>query len=235
VNKKRVQRLWRQAGLTIARRSRRKRVTGKGTGMPVKACFPKHVWCWDFAYEQLMDGTRIKFLILKDEFTREGLLLEAAYRMGSLAVIGHIQRVIEERGAPKYLRSDNGPEFVARALQRWLDRKNIKTIYIEPGCPWQNGQAESIISTCRDELFNREAFASLPEARVLSAPYLRYYNEERPHSRLDYLPPSMFAKKWSRRRSYVGGRRVARCASEQARAACNSPRMLSLVRAGAQR
>ena len=170
--------------------------------MPQKASYPNHVWCWDIFFEQLADGTTIKFLVLKDEFAREALLLHPARRLGAAAAVTQLAGIVAARGAPQYLRSDNGPEFVARRLRTWLAANGVNTAYIDPECPWQNGFAKSIVSTLRDECFNGELLTSLAEARVVASEQLRYYNQQRPHSALNYLPPAEFAKKFSRRKTY---------------------------------
>ena len=145
----------------------------------------------------------MKFLCVVDEFTRECLALHVARNMGAMEVIAVLAAIVKERGAPKHLRSDNGPEFIAVAVRRWLESQGIATLYLEPGSPWENAYCESFNSRLRDGLLNREEFASELEAKVLSTEWRRNYNERRPHSALGDLTPVEFAARW---RASVGAK-----------------------------
>ena len=142
--------------------------------------------------DQTEDGRRLKMLPVLDEFTRECLEIEVARHLTAADVISVLGRLFTERGAPRFIRSDNGPEFVACAIKEWLAKSGVATLYIEPGSPWQNAYSESFNSRLRDELLDREVFTTLTEARVLVADYRRHYNEERPHSSLSYQTPAAF-------------------------------------------
>jgi putative transposase len=143
-------------------------------------------------------GHTLRFLTITDEFTRQSLAVVAATSIRSHDVIEVLGRLFEEHGAPQYLRSDNGPEFVSKAVRGWLEQQGVQTAYIEPGCPWQNGYAESFHSRFRDECLNREWFHNVREARVLAESFRRYYNQERPHSSLNYMTPFEFQAAWRR-------------------------------------
>lgn len=161
----------------------------------LRAGQPNEVWSYDFVQDRTRDGRRLKLLCVVDEHTRECLAIHVARRIRAAEVIGVLAELINERGAPRHLRSDNGPEFVALALRGWLERCGVQTLYITPGSPWENAYCESFNSRLRDEFLNREEFASELEARVLSAEWRRDYNEARPHSALGDQTPSEFAKR----------------------------------------
>ena len=196
INAKRVQRLWRQEGLKVPRRQRKRQRLGnsKGGTQRRRAERINHVWSYDFVFDQTEDGRRLKWLPICDEYSRELVALEVERRMESKDVIRILDAAVVERGsAPEYIRSDNGPEFIARAVQDWIERRGFKTLYIEPGSPWQNAYSESFNSRFRDEFLNRESFASVLEAKVLGKDHRRRHNHERPHSSLDYQTPVEFA------------------------------------------
>ena len=198
VNPKRVQRLWREEGLKVPRQQCKKRRFGtsdNGSHRRV-ASRPNEVWSYDFVSDQTSDGRRLKYLCVVDEFTREGLALEVRRSFRAKDVIAVLAALIARRGAPAHLRSDNGPEFVALAVQAWLKQQNVGPLYIAPGSPWENAYVESFNSRLRDEHLNREEFASLLEAQVLAAGWRRDYNEARPHSALGYLAPTVYAARW---------------------------------------
>ncbi len=159
---------------------------------PIAATRPNQVWTYDFVHDACANGQRLKILTLTDEFTRESLAIEVATRMGAQQVIQVLERVIGERGSPSYVRSDNGPEFIAQAVQRWLKQRHIQTAYIEPGSPWQNAYGESFNGRLRDECLNMEWFRNLREAQVVIGRWRRQYNTERPHSSLAYESPEAF-------------------------------------------
>jgi transposase InsO family protein len=195
VNRKRVHRLWRRQGLKVPRRQRKKRRLGhSGNGCARRRAEHKgHVWCWDFIHDRTADGRPLKWLSVVDEYTRECLVLEVRRGMTAAAVGAVLAGVIRQRGAPRHIRSDNGPEFIAQAIRRWLAAGAVEVLYIEPGAPWENGYAEAFHSRLRDELLEREEFASLAEARALAAEWRRSYNHERPHGSLGYRTPAEFA------------------------------------------
>lgn len=196
VNDKRVQRLWRQEGLRVPRKQRKRARLGKSDNgtQRLKAERVNHVWSYDFVFDQTEDGRRLKWLPICDEFTRELVALEVERRMEAKDVIRILDAAVEERGgAPEFIRSDNGPEFVALAVQAWIEKRGFKTLYIKPGAPWQNAYSESFNSRFRDEFLNRELFGSLLEAKVLGKDYRRKHTRERPHSSLDYQTPAEYA------------------------------------------
>jgi transposase InsO family protein len=195
VNHKRVHRLWKQLGLQCPVRRKRKRSQHPG-GVPQEATHPNHVWTYDFVFDTTSDGRALKFLTLIDEFTRECLAIKVGRRLPAKAVIEALEQVFAERGVPEYLRSDNGPEFVARAVQSWLKERQVKTRYIEPGSPWQNAYGESFNGRFRDECLNMEVFYSLAEAATIVEMWRQSYNQERPHSSLGYRTPAEFAASW---------------------------------------
>ena len=195
VNPKRVLRLWRELGLAVPQRGKRKRRRGRGA-FPEQAEHPDHVWTYDFVHDWLADGTKWKLLTVTDEFTRESLAIEAGRSLPARAVKGVLARLFAERGAPRFLRSDNGPEFIAEDLCIWLALEGPATIYIEPGSPWQNGFGESFNGKLRDECLNAHWFQSLSEARITVEAWRLDYNQKRPHSSLGYRTPIEFRERW---------------------------------------
>ena len=198
INAKCVQRLWRQEGLRVPRRQRKRARLGTGESgtQRLRAERANHVWSYDFVFDQTEDGRRLKWLPICDEFSRELVALEVERRMEAKDVIRILEAAVVERGcAPQFIRSDNGPEFVALAVQEWIERRGFKTLYIKPGSPWQNAYSESFNSRFRDEFLNREAFASVLEAKVLGKQHRHRHNHERPHSSLDYQTPVEFAQR----------------------------------------
>ena len=193
VGKRQVQRLRRAEGLRVPPTKRKVVRRGVSTGWPVQATHRRHVWTWDFIADATVRGGALKMLTILDEYTRECHVLRADRALRAEDVLHWLERAIDEQGAPEYLRSDNGPEFIADAVQRWLKQNGIQIRYIDPGSPWQNGFVESFHGRFRDECLNREQFWTLTEARVLIADYREDYNQRRPHSRLGYLSPIRFA------------------------------------------
>jgi len=169
VNRKRVYRLRRKQGLKVRRKQRKKRRLGCGANGCVRrpAEYWGHVWAWDFPHDRTSDGRPLKWFTVADEYTRECVALEVGRGMTAAGVAAALSGVVAERGVPAHIRSDNGPEFIAKAIRAWMSGAGVTTLYIEPGSPWENGYAESFNSKVRDELLNAEEFASLPEARVL--------------------------------------------------------------------
>jgi putative transposase len=196
INRKRVYRLWRQQGLKVPRRRTKKRRRGhKGNGCAVRRALARnHVWAWDFIHDRTSDGRPLKWLSVVDEYTRECVGLEVARSMNARRVTELLAGMIRARGAPVHIRSDNGPEFIAQEIRRWLAAAQVETWYVEPGSPWENGYAESFHSRLRDELLEREEFSSPLEARVLSAAGRADYDQQRPHSALSYQTPAEFAR-----------------------------------------
>ena len=195
INKKRVQRLWREEGLRNPLRKRRKRARGhSGNSCAVKkAEYQNHVWCWDFTMDETVDGRRLKWFSVMDEFTRENLAMEVERRMTARDVVAILTWLEAKHGAPGAIRSDNGPEFIARAVGKWLAVRKVGPLYIAPGSPWENGYSESFNSRMKAEFADREVFGSLLEAKVLGAEYQRYWNQERLHSGIGYQTPAEFA------------------------------------------
>jgi transposase InsO family protein len=196
VNRKRVFRLWRQQGLKVPRKQRKKRRLGSSANSCVRrpAAHKDHVWAWDFLHDRTADGGPLKWFTLVDEYTRECLALEVRRGMTARAVGAVLAGVVRERGTPGHIRSDNGPEFIAKAIRAWMAEAGLEALYIEPGAPWENGYAESFNSKVRDELLNAEEFTSLLEAQVLGKEWKRGYNHERPHSSLGYRTPAEFGE-----------------------------------------
>jgi len=193
VNKKRVHRLWKDEGLGLPRkRPKRRRVRARGEVTRRAEC-PNHVWSYDFIEDRTERGGRLKMLTVLDEFTRRSLAIRVERRIDSTRVIETLEALIARHGAPRFVRSDNGPEFIAAALQQWLDERGSQTIYITPGSPWENPYTESFHDKLRDECLNREVFRHGREAQVIVEAWRNEYNTERPHSSLGYRTPEEFA------------------------------------------
>jgi transposase InsO family protein len=198
INAKRVQRLWRQEGLRVPRRQRKRQRLGSTENGTQRLCAERvnHVWSSDFIFDQTEDGRRLKWLPICDEFSRELVALEVERRMEARDVIRIMDESVLARGCvPEFIRSDNGPEFIALAVRDWIARRGFQTLYIQPGAPWQNAYSESFNSRFRDELLNREAFASVLEAKVLGKQHRHWHNHERPHSSLENQTPVEFAQR----------------------------------------
>lgn len=190
VGKRHVQRLRRAGGLRVPPTRRKRLRRGVSTGLPTQATHRNHVWTWDFIADATVRGGALRMLTILDEYTRECHVLWVDRSLKGADVLHWMQKAVEEHGAPEYIRSDNGSEFIAKIVQNWLRREKIKTIYIEPGSPWQNGYVESFHGRFRDECLNREQLWTLTEARVVVNDYRREYNQVRPHSKLGYLSPA---------------------------------------------
>jgi putative transposase len=197
VNRKRILRLWRKESFKVPRRQRKKRRLGttENSVMRQRAGHRDHVWCWDFKHSRDERGRPLKWLSIMDEYTRESLVLEVARSIKASDVLDHLRDLFLIRGLPRHIRSDNGPEFIARAVRDFLAAANVGTLYIEPGSPWENGYAESFHSRLTDELINAEEFIDLPDAQEMAAWWRSFYNHRRPHSSLDYQTPAAFAAK----------------------------------------
>ena len=204
VGKRQIQRLRRVEGLRVPPTKRKVIRRGVSTGLPTTATHRGHVWTWDFIADATVRGGTLRILTILDEYTRECHVLRVDRALRSADVLVWLQKAIEQHGAPAYLRSDNGSEFIARIVQRWLAENAIKTIYIEPGSPWQNGFVESFHGKFRDECLNREQLWTLTEARVVIGDYRCEYNQLRPHSKLGYQSPARFAAQLSPSLTPVG-------------------------------
>ena len=204
VGKRQVQRMRRAAGLRVPPTRRKRHRQGVSTGLPTNAMHKCHVWTWDFIADATVRGGALRMLTILDEYTRECHVLRVERALRAADVLAWLGKAIEKHGAPEYLRSDNGPEFIAREVQRWLADNHIKTIYIDPGSPWQNGFVESFHGRFRDECLNREQLWTLTEARVVIEDFRCEYNYYRPHSKLGYISPSHFAARWASSPTAVG-------------------------------
>lgn len=197
VGKDRVERIWRREGLKVPQRQKpRGRLwLNDGSCVRLRPEYRNHVWSYDFMSAYTHDGRMVRFLNLIDEYTRECLAIHVGRRINSSQVIEVLAEAMIAHGIPQYIRSDNGPEFVAKELRKWMAQTGAKTLYIEPGSPWENGYCESFNSKTRDEFLKGEIFYSLKEVRVLTERWRTYYNTERPHSSLGYRPPAPAAWK----------------------------------------
>lgn len=194
INRKRVYRIWRQEGLQLPRRKTGKRRFGDSTGHLRRASRPNEVWSYDFLEARTERGGKLKMLTVLDEYTRECLSIHVAPSISSRQVIQVLEWLFLLRGAPDYIRSDNGPEFIAYALQQWLRDRHCNTMYIKPGSPWESPFIESFNGTFRSECLNRWVFANGHEAQVVTEQWRQEYNLHRPHSSLGYLAPAVFAE-----------------------------------------
>jgi putative transposase len=192
VGKDRVQRIWRREGLKVPQKQkpRRRLWFNDGSCVRLRPERANHVWSYDFVKAMTHDGRALRLLVLIDEYTRECLAIRVARRLGSREVIETLADVMLWRGIPEYIRSDNGPEFVAQELRKWLGNLGTGTLYIEPGSPWENGYCESFNGKLRDECLNGEIFYSLREAQIVIEKWRVEYNTRRPHSALGYRPPA---------------------------------------------
>ena len=192
VNHKRVERIWRQEGLKVPQKQpKRGRLwLTDGSCVRLRPCWPNHVWSYDFVMARTHDGKAFRMLTIIDEYTRECLAIEVSRRFDADAVLYRLTELFVSRRPPDYIRSDNGSEFTAKAVREWLSRVGVKTLYIEPGSPWENGYNESFNGKLRDELLNGEIFYTLKEAQILIERWRREYNTVRPHSALGYRPPA---------------------------------------------
>jgi transposase InsO family protein len=194
VNHKRVGRLWQEEKLQVPPRKRRRKRTDRVWERPMEAQEANEAWGMDFMFDRTEYGRKMKLFNVVDEYTRESLEIRAEWKMNSLDVIETLDELIHERGAPRYIRCDNGPEFIAERLQEFLKAQGVRVVYIEPGSPWQNGYTESFNGRFRDECLNEELFYSRGECQVIADRWREEYNQERPHSALGYLTPAEFAE-----------------------------------------
>jgi transposase InsO family protein len=192
VNHKRVERIWREEGLKVPKRQpkRRRLWFNDGSCIRLRSEYRNHVWSYDFLAERTSDGKAIRMLNIIDEYTKECLAIKVGRKITASEVIDTLADLFIQRGSPKFIRSDNGPEFVAELLRQWLKDLGVQTAYIEPGSPWENGYIESFNGKFRDELLNGEIFDTITEAQVIAEQWRMYYNTIRPHSSLKYRPPA---------------------------------------------
>ncbi len=192
VNVKRVERIWRREGLKVPPRQPKKGRLwlNDGSCMRPQPEYPNHVWSYDFVEDRTHNGRKFRMLNVIDEFTRECLAIRIDRKLNSTAVIDVLTDLFVLRGVPGHVRSDNGPEFIAKAVRDWIAAVGAQTAFIEPGSPWENGYCESFNSKLRDELLDGEIFYSLVEARIVIESWRQHYNTERPHSALGYKPPA---------------------------------------------
>jgi len=196
VNHKRVERIWRSEGLKVPQKQpkRRRLWLTDGSCIRLRPKFKDHVWSYDFVIARTSEGRAFRTLNIIDEYTRECLAILVKRHITSQDVIDQLFQLFIFRGIPEHIRSDNGPEFTAKAVRNWLNRLGVKTLFIEPGSPWENGYIESFNGKLRDELLDREIFTTLTEAKVLIEQWRREYNQVRPHSSLGYRPPAPEAR-----------------------------------------
>lgn len=192
VNHKRIERLWRREGLKVPQKQpkRRRLWFNDGSCVRLRPAHRDHVWSYDFVQARTHDGRAFRMLTIVDEFTRECLAIDVARKLTSEDILERLSDLFIRRGVPDYVRSDNGPEFTAKRVKDWLERVEVKTLFIEPGSPWENGYVESFNGKLRDELLNGEIFDTLLEAKVLIERWRMEYNTIRPHSALGYQPPA---------------------------------------------
>ena len=195
VNRKRIHRLWKREGFKVPHKQVKKRHLGSSANGIVRrrAEHKDHVWCWDFIFDSDERGRSLKWLSIVDEFTRECLALEVERSITSGDVLDLLTELFLIRGVPAFIRSDNGPEFIAGAIRKHLASSQVHAGYIAPGSPWENGYAESFHSRLRDELLNAEVFLDVRDARAHAARWKNQYNHRRPHSGLNYQTPAAFA------------------------------------------
>ena len=194
VGRETVRIIRKREGLQVVKKQRKRRTLGKSTVICTKAEYPAHVWCYDFVFDRTMDGRTLKCLTVMDEYTREGIEIHCARSITS----GTVKRILEtlflKYGAPECLRSDNGPELIAKELKKWLEEKNVGTHYIDPGSPWQNAYNESFNGVFRDGCLDRWLFVSLREAMEVIAQWCHEYNNERPHGSLSGMTPAEYGQ-----------------------------------------
>lgn len=192
VNHKRVERIWREEGLKVPKKQAKKGrlYLNDGSCIRLRPCWENHVWSYDFVSDRLANGKKIRMLTVIDEFTRKCLAIRVAGSLKSDDVLAVLTDLFTSEGLPNYVRSDNGAEFTAGVVQNWLSKLGVKTAYITPGSPWENGFNERFNGSLRDELLNCEIFYSLTEAKIIIENWRKHYNEIRPHSSLNYKPPA---------------------------------------------
>jgi putative transposase len=203
INAKKILRLWRKAGLVLKRRPSRIRRKGHRVEGPLKGTHPRHVVTYDFMFDRTGDGRVLKILTVVDEFTREALAIAVGYRMIATQVMWVLARAFKSAGWPEYLRSDNGPEFIAEALETWLRGRGVVTHHIDPASPWQNAYGESFNGKLRAECLDLEVFETDTEARRVLEAWRIQYNVSRPHSSLGYRTPAEVKRGWEQKEKEV--------------------------------
>jgi putative transposase len=196
VSRERVRLIRRREGLRVPQKRVKRRRPGTSTIGFEQAEYPNHVWSYDFVADQTTDGRTLRFLTVIDEHTREGLWIECARNLTSVDVLRVLEQLVEVHGVPVAIKSDNGPELVAKKVQDWIEERGIGALFIDPGSPWQNGHNESFNSVFRDGCLDRWLFESVQEAREAAEWWLREYNEERPHGSLNGMTPAAFSSMW---------------------------------------
>lgn len=196
INTKRVHRIWKAEGLSLPQRRPKRRQYGPRGEVVRKAEYPNHVWSYDILEDRTQTGNRLRILTILDEYTRESLSIWAGRSVSARTVVENLKWLFLSRGIPEYIRSDNGPEFIAKALRAWLSESGCNTIYIEPGSPWENPYIESFNGKLRNECLNREIFKNTLEAQVIIESWREEYNKYRPHSSLGYQTPEEFASQY---------------------------------------
>jgi putative transposase len=196
INHKRAERIWRQEGLQLPQRKKVKRRFGERGDVKQRAQYPNHVWSYDFTEDRTERGQRVRVLVVMDEYTRECLMVYVARSISSKRVIDILSWLFATRGVPQHIRSDNGPEFVANQLQKWLADQGSQTLYITPGSPWENPFIERFIGTLKAECLDRYLFDRVSEAQTILDYYVDEYNQFRPHSSLSYLTPMEYRQQW---------------------------------------
>ncbi len=198
VNRKRVERIWRREGLKVPPKQPKKGRLwlNDGSCIRLRPEYPNHVWSYDFVEDRTHDGRKFRMLNIIDEFTRECLAIRVNRKLKAVDVIDVLSDLFILRGVPGHIRSDNGSEFVAKAVREWITAVGARTAYIEPGSPWENGYCESFNSKLRDELLKGEIFYTLKEAQIVIETWRRHYNTVRPHSSLGYKPPAPEVVLW---------------------------------------
>lgn len=196
VGKDRVERIWRREGLKVPpkQKPRGRLWLNDGSCIRLRPEYPNHVWSYDFVHHATHDGRTLRLLTLIDEFTRESLAIEVRRRFSGAEVIEVLSDAMLIRGIPQHIRSDNGPEMTSKIVRNWLEQIGSRTLFIEPGSPWENGYNESFNGKLRDELLNGEIFYSLKEAKIIVEQWRQHYNTKRPHSSLGYRPPAPVAQ-----------------------------------------
>lgn len=216
VNRKRVVRVWQKFALQVPRSKKtRKRVREPQKVLPI-ASRPNEVWTYDFVFDRDAAGRRLKLLTLMDEFTREGLAIRVGRSFKATQVKDVLREVGGKRGYPQFMRSDNGSEFIAGIIKEFLAENQIKTAYIEPGKPWQNGKGESFNGKFRDECLRMEIFGNIKEAEVIAEQWRKFYNSERPHSSLGYQTPDEFKQHWRKQQRLLNHESREKLASPMA-------------------
>ncbi len=196
INRKRAHRIWKAEGLSLPLRRPRRRRVGPAEEIVNKAEYPNHVWSYDFVEDRTERSGKLRILAIIDEYTRECLAIRVALSIPASGVVEVLEWLFLTRGVPKFLRGDNGPEFVARAVCQWLGSSGCQTLFINPGSPWENGYIESFFDKLRDECLNREVFRNGREAQAIVENWRQEYNNYRPHSSLSYLTPVEFARRY---------------------------------------